>query len=90
MEYIELKSKALEIVAKDVELHHELVQKLKESSSLQEDEQIYKAMSELEVDDYIAYKSKGEAQHSYIRASSYQDLWVSSRAGKLTSYYRSN
>ena len=44
---------------------------LKESSSLQEDEEIYKAMSQLEQDDkYIAYKSKGKAQHCYIRASS--------------------
>ena len=30
-----------------------------------------------EVDDkYIAYASKGKAQHSYIPASSYQDEWV--------------
>ena len=41
-----------------------------------------------EVDDkYIAYQSKGKAQHSYIRASSYRDVWVSSKAGTVTSYY---
>ena len=35
-----------------------------------------------EVDDkYIAYASKGKAQHSYIPASSYQDEWV------ITSYF---
>ena len=73
MEYIELKRKALAVVAKDVKAHNDLVQKLKESTSLQEDEEIYKAMSMLEVDDkYIAYASKGKSQH-YIRASSYQD-----------------
>ena len=49
MEYIQLKRKALALVAKDVEAHNALVQKLKESSSLQEDEEIYKAMTELEV-----------------------------------------
>ena len=38
-------------------------------------------------DKYIAYASKGKAQHSYIRASSYQDEWVSSKAGTITSYY---
>ena len=87
-QYIELKRKALAIVAKDVEAHNALVQKLKESSSLQEDAEIYKAMTLLEVDDkYIAYDSKGKAQHSYIRASSYQDEWVSSKAGTITSYY---
>ena len=41
-----------------------------------------------EVDDkYIAFASKGKAQHSYIRASSYHDKWVSSKAGSITSYY---
>ena len=40
MEYIELKRNALAIVAKDVEAHNALVQKLKESSSLQEDEEL--------------------------------------------------
>ena len=61
---------------------------LKESSSLQEDEEIYQAMSQLEQDDkYIAYKSKGKAQHSYIRASSYQDEWVNSVAGRLISFF---
>ena len=88
LEYIELKRKALALVAKDVELHNELVQRLKESSSLQEDEEIYKAMPQLEQDDkYIAYKSKGKAQHSYIRASSYQDEWVNSVAGRLISFF---
>ena len=38
-------------------------------------------------DKYIAYASKGKAQHSYIRASSYQDEWVSSKAGTMKSYY---
>ena len=32
-------------------------------------------------DKYIAYASKGKAQHSYIPASSYQDKWV------ITSYF---
>ena len=55
---------------------------------MQEDEEIYKAMSQLEQDDkYIAYKSKGKAQHSYIRASSYQDEWVNSVAGRLISFF---
>ena len=49
VEYIELKRKALAIVAKDVKAHNDLVQKLMESSSLQEDEEIYKAMIKLEV-----------------------------------------
>ena len=87
-EYIKLKNKALAIVAKDLEAHDVLRQKLKKSSSLQEDAEIYKAMTLLEVDDkYIAYESKGKAQHSYIRASSYRDVWVSSKAGTVTSYY---
>ena len=89
MEYIELKRRALAFVQKDVELHNNLVQRLKESSSLQEDEEeIYQAMSQLEQDDkYIAYKEKGERQHSYIRASSYQDEWVNSVAGRLISFF---
>ena len=88
VEFIKLKNKALAIVAKDVEAHNVLKQKLKESSSLQEDAEIYKAMTLLEVDDkYIAYRSKGKAQHSYIRASSYHDEWVSSEAGTVTSYF---
>ena len=88
MKYIELKRRALAFVQKDVELHNNLVQRLKESSSLQEDEEIYQAMSQLEQDDkYIAYKSKGKAQHSYIRASSYQDEWVNSVAGRLISFF---
>ena len=88
LEYIELKRRALAFVQKDVELHNNLVQRLKESSSLQEDEEIYQAMSQLEQDDkYIAYKSKGKAQHSYIRASSYQDEWVNSAAGRLISFF---
>ena len=37
-------------------------------------------------DKYIAYASKGKAQHSY-RASSSQDEWVSSKAGTITSYF---
>ena len=79
---------ALAFVEKDVERHNDLQQRLKESSSLQEDEEIYKAMSQLEQDDkYIAYKSKGKAQHSYIRASSYQDEWVNSVAGRLISFF---
>ena len=49
VEFIKLKNKALAIVAKDVEAHDVLVQKLKESSSLQEDTEIYKAMTMLEV-----------------------------------------
>ena len=46
-------------------------------------------MWELEVDDegYIAYESKGKAQHSYIGTSSYQDKLVSSTAGTITSFY---
>ena len=41
-----------------------------------------------EVDDkYIAFASKGKAQHSYIRASSYQDEWVNSVAGRLISFF---
>ena len=39
-QYIELKRKALAIVAKDVEAHDVLRQKLKKSSSLQEDEEL--------------------------------------------------
>ena len=74
MKYIELKRRALAFVQKDVELHNNLVQRLKESSSLQEDEEeIYQAMSQLEQDDkYIAYKSKGKAQHSYVLSGSIQ------------------
>ena len=49
MQYIQLKREALALVAKDVEAHNALVQKLKESSSLQEDAEIYKAMTMLEV-----------------------------------------
>ena len=79
---------ALAFVEKDVERNNDLQQRLKESSSLQEDEEIYQAMSQLEQDDkYIAYKSKGKAQHSYIRASSYQDEWVNSVAGRLISFF---
>ena len=63
----ELHDPALAFVEKDVERHNDLQQRLKESSSLQEDEEIYQAMSQLEQDDkYIAYKSKGKAQHSYV------------------------
>ena len=47
--YIQLKRKALALVAKDVEAHNALVKRLKESSSLQEDQEIYKAMAKLEV-----------------------------------------
>ena len=80
MEYIELKRNALAIVAKDVEAHNALVQKLKESSSLQEDEELDEGHGLVEGDDkYIAFASKGKAQHSYIPASSYQDEWVSSK-----------
>ena len=49
MEFLRLKREALALVAKDVEAHNALVQKLKESSSLQEDAEIYKAMTRLEV-----------------------------------------
>ena len=49
MVFIELKRKALAVVAKDVELHKALRQKLKESSSLQETAEIYRAMTKLEV-----------------------------------------
>ena len=88
MEYIELKRKALAFVEKDVERHNDLQQRLKESSSFQEDEEIYQAMSQLEQDDkYIAYKSKGKAQHSYIRASSYHDEWVKSAAGFFVAFF---
>ena len=37
------------MVAKDVKAHNALVQKLKESSSLQETAEIYRAMTKLEV-----------------------------------------
>ena len=43
------KRKAPAMVAKDVEAHNALVKKSKVSSSLQEDEEIYKAMAMLEV-----------------------------------------
>ena len=89
MEYIAAKREAIVHVQNDVTLHYELQQRLKESSSLEEDEEIYKAMSQLERDDkYIAYKEKGvERQHAYIRASSYQDEWVNSRAGLFVSFF---
>ena len=88
MEYIAAKREAIVHVQNDVTLHYELQQRLKESSSLEEDEEIYKAMSQLEQDDkYIAYKKKGERQHSYIRASSYQDEWVKSAAGLFVSFF---
>ena len=43
MKYIELEHRALAFVQKDVELHNNLVQRLKESSSLHEDEEIYQS-----------------------------------------------
>ena len=45
VEYIELKRKALAIVAEDVKAHNALVQKLKESSSLQENKESAKLVS---------------------------------------------
>ena len=42
---------ALAFVEKDVERNNDLQQRLKGSSSLQEDEEIYQAMSQLEQDD---------------------------------------
>ena len=73
------KGKAPAMVAKDVKAHNALVQKLKESSSLQEDKELDEGHGLVEVDDkYIAFASKGKAQDSYIPASSYQEEWVSS------------
>ena len=62
--------KAPAMVAKDGKAYNALVQKLKESSSLQEEQ----GHSLVKVDDKsIAYDSQG------IPASSYPDMWVSSK-----------
>lgn len=88
LHYIELKRRALSLVAKDVVLHAHLKEKLKHSTSLAEDEEIYNDMAKLEVDDkYLAFASKGDAQHSFIQASSYHDHWVSGGKGRVLSFY---
>ena len=86
--FLELKRRALHLVAKDVMAHNDLLRMLWQSSSLQEEELIYKAMMVLEKDNkYIAYKSKGKAQHAWIRVCSYNDEWVNTPAGSVKSYF---